>query len=236
MLRYIEDRIVGLNSTDDFEKCFEEILFHCGLDRYSYVYTPLHPGRVNEVFIFGNYDARWVETYKSKKFFQSDPVLLTSSNTSFPFFWEEIPTESRVRSEIFDLAHDYGIEKGFSIPIHDPGSGFGSIHVTSDSNDSGFEQRISSNSAALRLLSAIAHGRFSSYVPSSQKPYLSSRERECLYWVSQGKTYSETGLIMGITERTIKFHVNNMMVKLDAMNAKHLISKAISLNLLPSGF
>lgn len=85
MLRYIEDKINGLASSDDFEKCFEEVLFHCGVDRYSYVYTPLFPGRVTEVFISGNYDKGWVDKYKSERFFRSDPVLLTSSNTSLPF-------------------------------------------------------------------------------------------------------------------------------------------------------
>ncbi|HEY9079879.1 helix-turn-helix transcriptional regulator [Magnetovibrio sp.] len=53
---------------------------------------------------------------------------------------------------------------------------------------------------------------------------LSDREAECLSWVANGKTSSEVSQILGISTRTVNFHVNNSMEKLDAMNRTHLIA------------
>lgn len=38
---------------------------------------------------------------------------------------------------------------------------------------------------------------------------LSKRESECLRWVAEGKTDGEAGKILGISPRTVRFHINN---------------------------
>lgn len=53
---------------------------------------------------------------------------------------------------------------------------------------------------------------------------LSKRETECLGWVAKGKTSSEVSQILGISERTVNFHINNSMEKFDAVNRTHLIA------------
>lgn len=75
--------------------------------------------------------------------------------------------------------------------------------------------RISSNSAAARC---------------SGKPkeniFLTSREKEILQWVSVGKSCGETGSILGITERTIKFHLQNVYRKLEVVNRAQAVTVA----------
>lgn len=61
---------------------------------------------------------------------------------------------------------------------------------------------------------------------------LSSRERECLRWVSMGKTAWETASILGLSQRTIEFHLKNAIRKLDAANKIHAAALAIRLDLL----
>lgn len=61
---------------------------------------------------------------------------------------------------------------------------------------------------------------------------LSQRELECLYWSSLGKTNQEVGIILNITERTVTFHINNCMSKLETFNAKQTITKALRLGLI----
>ena len=47
---------------------------------------------------------------------------------------------------------------------------------------------------------------------------LSAKERECLRWVSVGKTAWETAKILGVSPRTVEFHLYNATHKLDAGN------------------
>lgn len=67
--------------------------------------------------------------------------------------------------------------------------------------------------------------------PDSPEAKLSSRELECLRWRAKGKSDWDTGQIIGISERTVKFHLENARTKLDVMNTTHAVSKALSLNL-----
>jgi len=43
---------------------------------------------------------------------------------------------------------------------------------------------------------------------------LSSRERECVYWVSQGKTADEIGILLNISKKTVELHKSNIISKL----------------------
>lgn len=61
---------------------------------------------------------------------------------------------------------------------------------------------------------------------------LTGREREVLYWTAQGKGCWETGLIVGISERTVKFHLQNVYRKLNVVNRAQAVAKAAQINLL----
>lgn len=57
--------------------------------------------------------------------------------------------------------------------------------------------------------------------------YLTAREHEILKWVSEGKGCWETGAILGISERTVKFHLQNIYRKLNVVNRAQAITKAM---------
>ena len=61
---------------------------------------------------------------------------------------------------------------------------------------------------------------------------LTNRETECLNWIASGKTSSEIAIILSITESTVNFHLKNILVKLDASNRVHAVTKAILNGLL----
>lgn len=66
------------------------------------------------------------------------------------------------------------------------------------------------------------------------RPKLSERELECLEWVSLGKTSWETGLILGVSERTINFHLLNAARKLNVYGRQAAVALALRQNLLHS--
>jgi DNA-binding CsgD family transcriptional regulator len=61
---------------------------------------------------------------------------------------------------------------------------------------------------------------------------LSAREREVLCWAQQGKTYWEIGCILGISQRTVKFHFARIKAKLDVVSTAHAIAKAMRAGLI----
>jgi DNA-binding response OmpR family regulator len=55
---------------------------------------------------------------------------------------------------------------------------------------------------------------------------LNDREVETLTWVARGKTSSEIAQILGLTKRTIDFHIGNARTKLDATTRTQAVIKA----------
>ena len=61
---------------------------------------------------------------------------------------------------------------------------------------------------------------------------LSGRELQCLEWVSLGKTSWETASILGLSERTVNFHLRNACRKLNVYGRQAGVVKAMRLGLL----
>lgn len=58
---------------------------------------------------------------------------------------------------------------------------------------------------------------------------LSKREVECLRWAAIGKTDLEISMIMSRSRATVRFHIHNACVKLDAVNRSQTVFKAAQL-------
>ena len=67
------------------------------------------------------------------------------------------------------------------------------------------------------------------------KTPLSGRELQCLEWVSLGKTSWETASILGLSERTVNFHLRNACRKLNVYGRQAGVVKAVRLGLLHQG-
>ena len=61
---------------------------------------------------------------------------------------------------------------------------------------------------------------------------LSRREREVLSWLRHGKSNWEISRILGISERTVKFHVTSIMRKLNAVTRTQAVALAMELGIL----
>ncbi|WP_233234211.1 helix-turn-helix transcriptional regulator [Bordetella sp. LUAb4] len=61
---------------------------------------------------------------------------------------------------------------------------------------------------------------------------LSLREHTCLHWAAQGKPSREIAQLLGVSERTINFHLQNACRKLSARNRRVAVVTALSMGLL----
>jgi LuxR family transcriptional regulator len=61
---------------------------------------------------------------------------------------------------------------------------------------------------------------------------LSFREIEILKWIAEGKNGEVIGKLLGITERTVTYHVVNIMQKMDVTNRTAAAVKAVLLGII----
>jgi LuxR family transcriptional regulator, quorum-sensing system regulator CciR len=64
-------------------------------------------------------------------------------------------------------------------------------------------------------------------LPSGSR--LSKREVECLRWAAIGKTDLEISMIMSRSRATVRFHIHNAAIKLNAVNRSQTVFKAAQL-------
>lgn len=71
-------------------------------------------------------------------------------------------------------------------------------------------------------------------IPGKQKPpaHLTPREREVLSWTASGKTAWEISQILNISNRTVEFHMGNILNKFDAVNSQQAVAIAVSSGLI----
>jgi len=53
-----------------------------------------------------------------------------------------------------------------------------------------------------------------------------------LQWCAKGKNSAEVGKILGITERTVNWHIDNAIRKTNCVNRVQAVAKAVSLGII----
>lgn len=67
----------------------------------------------------------------------------------------------------------------------------------------------------------------------SKKALLTRRETETLAWIAAGKSFWETAVILGISERTVRYFMANARHKLDVVNNAQAVAEAVWQGLIP---
>jgi DNA-binding NarL/FixJ family response regulator len=87
----------------------------------------------------------------------------------------------------------------------------------------------------LEMLGVVVENRLRRTIglkPSRIPADLTPREKEVLTWVGRGKTSAEIATILGLSERTVNFHCNQAMIRLDVINRTQAAVKALSQGLI----
>ena len=65
-------------------------------------------------------------------------------------------------------------------------------------------------------------------VDSVNDVHLTTREQEALSWVAEGKSDWEIAVILGLSETTVRFHVDNARKKLGAVNRAQAVARLVT--------
>jgi DNA-binding CsgD family transcriptional regulator len=213
---------------DLMQKCVDEL----GFQRWAYQASPSAKGR--DPIIIHNYPQQWVDHYVAESFSAVDPVIVLGSTRTTPFLWSSLlrgRDVSAPQKRFNDEARDSGLIDGVGVPIHAPGR-TAMFSIASDAGEGEIRKRLSRFGPHLVALGFCFHVMASELVErlEREKPGtnpLSARERECLSWSVEGKTAWEIAEILRISERTVRFHLNNAKAKLGVASHRAAALKAV---------
>lgn len=184
--------------------------------------------RPHEIIIV-NYPKEWVSYYTDRKYIFDDPTVSRSAQTQIPYLWHEFRDLRPSQRAIFSDLSDFGVQDGYTIPLHAPD---GMTFVASFA----FRRPVISayDRVTITALTSQFYFRYKQLLNPSSSPskLLSEREGECLVWAARGKSSWETGIILGISENTVNFHIKNALGKLQSTNRIEGVVRAICLGLI----
>jgi DNA-binding CsgD family transcriptional regulator len=98
------------------------------------------------------------------------------------------------------------------------------------------EYELFENKIKMAWLAQFSHASMSRLLVPKYAPEtlitMTLREKEVLRWTAEGKTANEIGQILAVSERTVNFHISNVVTKLGASNKTQAAVKAATLGML----
>lgn len=192
---------------------------------------------------FGNPPNGHVEAARNFGDALRDPVLDKLMSQPLPVLYDQSTYAEAGAGELWEMQAPYGFKTGVAIKLHLPVDKHFLLGVDRDEALPKPGPELMHMVAGLQLLGAHAMyaadrllgsklRRHAQPTGTQDFPRLTKRELDTLSWTAQGKTAWEVGVILGMSEKTVNFHLGNAMRKLD-VNSKHLaVLKCITAGVL----
>lgn len=234
----------SLSKAHSIDELTDLCRFHCrqlGFDHFIYALRVPTYFSDSRLVLINGYPDRWVEHYFAESFNVSDPVLAYCAKHIIPIQWHDLMlSPSSLGERVMNEAGEFGLKTGISMPVHSPHGELGVLSFTVNQHSIAAQELTAHAMPYVQLLAAHLHEavrRVFGLADDTGKLVLTKREQECLRWAADGKTSWEISQLLRMSERTVNFHLNNAMLKLDVCNRQHAVAKATLQGLIhPSPF
>ncbi len=223
------DRLTGTTSPMETAQAFLETVQR--LDVVNVSHREL-VGR-EDVFSFTTGPEAWKAYYLEQRFAQLDPTF------------DQPQSGNCVHFMCFDMTHPMFKAKGRMADMFDGtyhAMGRGAMCLTlnaatrtrmvtlfTDAPAAQFDKWANDHGPKLKLMGAAFSAKMQSFANENVPPrsVLTSRELDCVAWLSEGLRVSAIAYQVGISERTVEFHLANARAKLGAKTRENLVARVL---------
>jgi LuxR family transcriptional regulator, quorum-sensing system regulator BjaR1 len=215
---FVED-IERLSTTGEIMDAMDALLKKHGFEYHCVSFLATATEGLEDVMLSNRLPEEWLKLYVEREYVHDDPGFRYAKTALRPFRWfKEAPynPERQPRAaEVVQLAADFGILDGFVIPVASTAT------RTLDLQEHQLP--------ALHLMAIYAFDRISKLrgSPAQHQARLTSREREILIWVANGKSTWEIAEVLHISSRTVKEHIKHLCRKLNAVTRTQAVMIAV---------
>lgn len=219
----------------DPKRAIERIRDKFGLDHVSYlgVSMPFPQSKAN--YAITTYSDEWVAHYVKNDYASIDPVIRRGIQGILPVDWDDLPRDTKQLVNFFGEAREFGVKsRGLSVLIRGIHGESAMFSINIEANQNHWRDYKKNIMMQMQTLAYHFHTMvldFHGYKKSSNI-VLSAREKECLFWSSQGKSSKDTADILGIKETTVNFFLENCKIKLDCINRTQAVAQAVRLAII----
>lgn len=189
--------------------------------------------RAEMKLIFGNWEPGFAKAYEKLGLFRFSPVIRALKAGPTPLPWDiemlhgaDAPDEP---NPVARLLGAHGFHGGLYVPVHGMTAFHGALALAGERTEISDAETGELQLAAFAILSVLAACRFAANRKSNP---LSVRERDCLKLAMLGKTSSEIGTILSLSEYTVSQYLSAATRKVNASNRTHAVAIAAQMGYL----
>lgn len=206
-----------------------------GFDYCAYgMQSPLSIAEPKTIML-NNYPEAWQKRYVKQQYVRVDPTVQHCMLSLQPLVWSSQSANTQSQKDFWEEARSYGLNVGWAQSSRDF-IGTRGMLTLARSTDQLLEKEQKAQYTNMFWLSQTVHSSIAKIVNETEfaqfNLYLTNREKEVLRWTAEGKTSAEIAQILGVTERTVNFHLCNSMQKLNVNNKISAAIRAVMLGIL----
>ncbi|WP_415182700.1 helix-turn-helix transcriptional regulator [Phaeovulum sp.] len=210
-----------------------------GFDRLLYGFTqfrtPNSFGNLEDTVVLSNHSESYLDTFIRGGMFHDAPMVRWAATHEGAASWRWVDEQARAgklnEAELkvleFNLRH--GIRAGYSISFRDVSvRAKGAIGLAASESLRQHDVDViwERHGRELMVFNTMTHLRISSMPLATARRPLTSRQREVLEWVGDGKTTADIATIMGLTPATVEKHLRLAREALDVDTTAQAVLKA----------
>lgn len=224
-------KFAEVNSYSDADQLLTSLMESVNIEKFTYTFYPADFKLTNKSLhvLCSEETNQWQQHYVTHYYDRIDPIFHRMTSQQLPLCWkieDELAKANVKQKQFFSEALDFGMKGGFAVPIHAPKGLFANLVVQDVAILKSLKQ-FPNLIYRLQLLAYHYHATISRLINLEQNFNLTAREKECLMLTSQNKTAKEIAKILSITPRTVGFHIENALKKLEVSNKYQAVNKLI---------
>ena len=229
-------RALECRTHDEFRRLITSLGSIIAFDYATCVLRTVNPVSSEEEYevVNVNYPESWLKIYVSEKLNHIDPIIIENFKNFRLQYWADTYKLCKPPRKFIDISTSFGLAEGYTLGARNAGGTEASLFSISGRS---IERHVRTEECLKYVIPHMHQviARIAGTIPRDRKVYLTPREREVIRWVAQGKSSWDISIIMGVSERTVNFHVNSIMQKLEAVTRAHAVAIAFALGLLDIG-
>lgn len=200
----------------------------------SYLGLNIPLGAERKRFVQCTYSDRWVKQGVSREALNIARLGCLALALPAPLDWSELPATPDTHRLLAYTVDEKCGRQVLSIPLR---QSVGETALFFVGSELPADQWLARKKSILREFQVLA-GYFHQHIlriyghDAENQILVSARELDCLKWVAAGKTAWEASVILGISERTVRFHLNAAREKLNCLTTTQAVAKAVSQQLI----
>ena len=238
MKSWQEDHLNSLLTIESEQELFDEIALlakDMGFDYCAYGIQMSVPISRPFVASFNNFSKEWRVCQQERgAYLEAEPVALSGLKTGLRTL---VPANDVFvdAPELWNEARAHGLHYGWTQFSRDASGSVGMLTLARTVAQL-TEYELFENKIKMAWLAQFSHATMSRLLVPKYAPetliIMTLREKEVLRWTAEGKTAYEIGQILAVSDRTVNFHINNVVTKLGASNKTQAAVKAATLGML----